>query len=152
MQTPLKQTRSQALVVAKNTSVMIGILMLAFAAVAASLLLFGLYAMARHPEQFGLLQLVLESISGTDALFDANVEGRPVNVTVSHAPLYLVLLLVLGIIISSVAAMVGAFGNLGVALLRLGAEIEQGYPLQRTLGADIRPMSSSANKDDLSVK
>ncbi|MGR8936143.1 MAG: hypothetical protein ACU837_17475, partial [Gammaproteobacteria bacterium] len=107
MENQLKQTRSHALTVAKHVSVVIGVFMVVFAAVAAFLVLFGLYVMVKHPEQFGLLQIVLESIRAAETLFDANIEGRPVTVTISQAPLYLVLLLVLGIVISSVAAMVG---------------------------------------------
>ncbi len=107
----------------KTPIVIIGILMILFSVILTITIVVGLYFMIKNPENYGLIQLVMESVTIDEKLINGVVSGNEIDISVSKAVLYVLFMIVFVSFVRAITFIVDVFGKLGVSILKLGIEI-----------------------------
>ncbi len=114
----------------KTPIVIIGILMILFSVMLTIAIVAGLYFMIKSPENYGLIQIVMESLKVDEKLIVGVISGIEIDITISKAVLNVFFVIVFVSFVRAATFVVDVFGKLGVSILKLGVEInnkDKGY-------------------------
>jgi hypothetical protein len=114
----------------KTPIVIIGILMILFSVMLTIAIVAGFYFMIKSPENYGLIQIVMESLKVDEKLIVGVISGIEIDITISKAVLNVFFVIVFVSFVRAATFVVDVFGKLGVSILKLGVEInnkDKGY-------------------------
>lgn len=108
----------------KTPIVIIGILMILFSVILTITIVAGFYFMIKNPENYGLIQIVMESLKVDEKLIVGVISGNEIDITISKAVLNVLFVIVFVSFVRAVTFVVDVFGKLGVSIIKLGVEID----------------------------
>lgn len=108
----------------KTPIMIIGILMILFSVILTITIVAGFYFMIKNPENYGLIQIVVESLKVDEKLIVGVISGNEIDITISKAVLNVFFVIVFVSVVRAVTFVVDVFGKLGVSIVKLGVEID----------------------------